>query len=423
MNEIFIILALIVVNGIFAMSEIALISARKSSLGNDAKKGSKSAKVALKLANEPDRFLSTIQIGITLVGILTGVYSGDVLAKDFSTLLIGWGMSEYYANLIARPLIVIAVTYLTLIFGELVPKRLGMSVAEKAAKIVARPMNLLSVIATPFVWILSKSTSFVVRLMNIKSSETVVTEDEIKDMIQEGKETGAVQEVEQDIVERVFLLGDRKVNSIMTPRNDIVWIDVNMTKEQIKDIVCNNLYEVYPVASGSLDSVEGVVYLKDLFGKIDDPEFDLSSLVKPVTYFHENMDVYKALAQMQEKHISQALVADEFGSCQGIVTLKDILEGLIGTINDSRKEPDIVERQDNGGWLVDGQCSFYDFVIYFDVEDLYAPDGYTTVGGLVLELLEHIPTEGEKVKWHMFTFEVVDMDGVRIDKILVTKES
>lgn len=224
MNEIIIIISLILLNGIFAMSEIALISARKSSLNTDAKKGSKAAKLALKLANEPDRFLSTIQIGITLIGILTGIYSGAALTDDFSVILKNWGVSPLYASLIAQGLIVVAVTYLTLIFGELVPKRIGLSIAEKASKVVARPMYILSLVAAPFVWLLSKSTSCMFNLLGIKDSDNKVTEEEIKSIVQEGKEGGEVQEVEQDIVERVFILGDLKVSSIMTQRNEIIWL-------------------------------------------------------------------------------------------------------------------------------------------------------------------------------------------------------
>ena len=223
MNEIIIIGGLIVLNGIFAMSEVALISARKSRLTADEKKGNKSAGVALKLANDPDRFLSTVQIGITLIGILTGIYSGNKIAADLTQIMIGWGVSATYASAVAQGIIVVIVTYLTIIFGELVPKRIGMSLAEKVAKLVARPMRTLSVVALPFVWLLSKSTELIFNLLGIDEKENKVTEEEIKSIIQEGAEDGEVQPVEQDIVQRVFLLGDLKVSSIMTHKRLNGW--------------------------------------------------------------------------------------------------------------------------------------------------------------------------------------------------------
>lgn len=405
------------------MSEIAVISARKSSLNTDMKNGNKRAKTALKLANDPDRFLSTVQIGITLIGILTGIYSGSKLSNDFANVLISWGVHTSYASLAAQCIIVILVTYLTIIFGELVPKRIGLNVAEKAAKLVARPMNCLSTIAAPFVWILAKSTEHIVNLLGIKEAEAKVTEEEIKSIVQEGMEDGEVQEVEQDIVERVFLLGDLKVSSLMKYRSDIIALDINMTKDEIKTTIQENLYEMYPVINRSFDDVEGIVTLKDLIFQLDKEDFSLKKVMHYATFFHENMSVYKALEQMKEKKISQALICDEFGSCQGIITLKNILEGLVGTIEEVHHEPDIIKRSDNNSWLIDGQCSIYNFLSYFDKEDLYDNNNnYNTIGGLILELLEHIPNSGEKVTWKGFNFEIMDMDGARIDKILVTLE-
>ena len=359
--EIVIIIALILLNGVFAMSEIALISARKSSLNNDVRHGSSTARIALKLANDPDKFLSTIQIGITLIGILTGIYSGDVLASDFSKVLTAAGIPVTYAHIIAQILIVILVTYLTIIFGELVPKRIGMSASTRAAKLLARPMYWLSVIASPFVWILAKSTSLIFNLLHINTAEEKVTEEEIKSMIDEGAENGEVQEVEQDIVDRVFSLGDRSINTIMTYRNDIVSIDIDMGNKQI----------------------------------------------------------YKVLEQIRQHHIKYGLICDEFGSLQGVITMKDILEALVGALPGDSEEPDIILRKD-GSWLIDGQCSFYDFLSHFEMEDLYSEYNYNTLSGLILQQLGHVPKTGELLQWNDFLFEIVDMDGARIDKILVT---
>lgn len=402
------------------MSEVALISARKSRLSSDAKKGSKSAKVALKLANDPDRFLSTVQIGITLIGILTGIYSGNRIAADLTETMISWGVSVTYASALAQGIIVVIVTYLTIIFGELVPKRIGLSVAEKAAKVVARPMRVLASIALPFVWLLSKSTEIIFNLLGIKETDNKVTEEEIKSIIEEGTEEGEVQPVEKDIMQRVFLLGDLKVSSIMTHKSDIVWLDMDMTADEVRAVVNENLFEFYPIADGDLDHVKGIVNLKDLVVHLSNPDFKLASLIHEATYFHESMNVYKVLEQMKMQKISRALVCDEFGICTGIITLRDILEGLVGNVDDPEEEPDIIKRVNKEGWLVDGQCSLYDFLCYFNRSDLFEASEYHTLGGLLLKELQHIPTSGETLQWNGFTFEVVDMDGARIDKVLVT---
>lgn len=402
------------------MSEVALISARKSRLSSDAKKGSKSAKVALKLANDPDRFLSTVQIGITLIGILTGIYSGNRIAADLTETMISWGVSVTYASALAQGIIVVVVTYLTIIFGELVPKRIGLSVAEKAAKVVARPMRVLASIALPFVWLLSKSTEIIFNLLGIKETDNKVTEEEIKSIIEEGTEEGEVQPVEKDIMQRVFLLGDLKVSSIMTHKSDIVWLDMDMTADEVRAVVNENLFEFYPIADGDLDHVKGIVNLKDLVVHLSNPDFKLASLIHEATYFHESMNVYKVLEQMKMQKISRALVCDEFGICTGIITLRDILEGLVGNVDDPEEEPDIIKRVNKEGWLIDGQCSLYDFLCYFNRSDLFEASEYHTLGGLLLKELQHIPTSGETLQWNGFTFEVVDMDGARIDKVLVT---
>ena len=421
MNEVIIIAALILFNGVLAMSEIALISVRKSHLTNDMKRGSKSARTALKLANDPDKFLSTIQIGITIIGILTGIYSGSVLADSFSEKLIAWGVSSKFSHPLAQTVIVVLVTYFTLIFGELVPKRIGMSVAEKAAKTVARPMYLLSLAASPFVWLLAKSTAIVFNLLGLKSDETKVTEAEIKSLIEEGTKDGEVQEVEQDIVERVFILGDLKVSTLMTHRTNIIFLDTKMTVSEIREVLRQDLYEMYPVVEGNLDCIKGIITLKELIFKLDSDDLDLNSICMPAVFFHENMNVYKALECMKEKKICQALICDEFGGCQGLISLKDILEGLVGALEDSHGEPDIVKLKDESGWMVDGQCTLYDFLTYHEMEHLYSnANNFNTVGGLLIEHLQRIPQKGESIEWELFRFEVISMDGVRIDKILAT---
>ncbi|MDH6534528.1 HlyC/CorC family transporter [Parabacteroides sp. 52] len=419
--EIVIIVGLILFNGVLSMSEIALVSARKSRLEIEAKKGNTSARTALQLANEPDRFLSTIQIGITLVGILTGLYSGEAFAADWATLIAEISILQPYAFFIAKTTIVVVVTYLTLIFGELVPKRIGMGLAETVSKAIAKPMNLLSMLASPFVWLLSKSTTGVVQLIGIHDSEANrVTEEEIKAIVKEGLDGGEVQEVEQDIVERVFNLGDRNVGSIMTHRSDLIWLDVADPVETIRMKVQENLFDIYPVASKKLDNLIGVVSLKDLFLHIDEPSFSLQQVFRPAEYLPENQSVYNALAQFKQQRVKYGIVTDEFGGIQGIVTMKDILEGLIGQMPEVGEELEIIERSD-GSWLVDGQLSFYDFLAYFDLEELYSDHDYNTLSGLILEILEHVPHTGETLMWMHFLLEIVDMDGARIDKVLVYK--
>ena len=404
--EIFIIIGLILLNGILSMSEIALVSARKARLELDAKRGNKSAQTALKLAGEPDRFLSTIQIGITLIGILTGLYSGEAFAYNLAEVVRHVPVLEPYALGVSKTIIVIIVTYLTLIMGELVPKRIGMGYAERVSMLVAKPMYFLSKLALPFVWLLSKSTSLVIKITGIKANEeNKVTEEEIKAIVKEGFDGGEVQEVEQDIVERVFNLGDRNVGSIMTHRSDLVWLDVTDSIEKIREKVQENLFNIY---------------LKDLFGRIDEPDFSLEEVIRPAQYLPENQSVYNALEQFKEARVKYGIVTDEFGGIQGIVTLKDIMEGLIGQVPEVGEEAEIVQRAD-GSWLVDGQYNFYDFLEYFDMEDLYAEHDYNTLSGLILEILERVPKTGETLTWLTFEFEIVDMDGARIDKVLVKK--
>lgn len=422
MEDIIVILLLIILNGIFSMSEISVISARKTALLNEEKRGSRKAANALKLANDPDRFLSTVQIGITLIGILTGIYSGAALSGEFAGLLQSIGLAYAWAYPIAQTLIVVIVTYLTIILGELVPKRIGMSAAEKVAKTISTPMLMLSEVAAPFVWLLAKSTERIVKMLGMDKAESKVTEDDIRLIVQEGRDGGEVQEVEQDIVERVFVLGDLKVSSLMTHRSDVVALDINHTYSDIRRVLGENLYEAYPVIDRDMDNVEGIVSLKDLLLKLDGEHFNLKEIMRPATYFYENMTVYRALEQMKEKRLSQAFICDEFGSFQGIITLRDILEGLVGNIGEINSEQEIVKREAADEWIVDGQCSVYDFLSYFDREDLFENGlGYTTLAGLVIEQLKHIPQTGEVVEWQGFLLEVVDMDGVRIDKVLVKK--
>ncbi|MDR0836309.1 MAG: hemolysin family protein [Tannerella sp.] len=418
--EIIIILVLILLNGFLSMSEIALVSARKARLETLAKKGKKSAQKVLDLSKEPDKYLSAIQIGITLIGILTGLYSGEAFAGDLSDVLSLIPVIQPYSLTVSKIIIVVVVTYLTLVFGELVPKRIGMGFAEQVATLVAKPMDFLSKLTAPFVWLLSKSLKAVFSLLGLNNrNNNKVTEEEIKAILHEGYKVGEVQEVEQDIVERVFHLGDRTVGSIMTHRSDLIWMDATDSVEKIRKKINDNTYNTYPVILSKLDNIQGVVYLKDLFKKIDSEDFNITQIIRPAKFIQENMSVYKTLEQFRLEKFRCGIVTDEFGSVQGIVTLMDIVKALIGEVDEDEEE-EIVKRKD-GSLLVDGQCSFYSFLEYFDIEDLYEEHDYNTLSGLILETLERVPKVGDRFSWLNFDFEIMDMDGARIDKVLVKK--
>ena len=417
--ELFIIIGLILLNGLLSMSEIALVSARKTRLELNAKNGKSTARTALRLMNQPDKFLSTIQIGITLIGILTGLYSGEAFAYLLADYVREIPVLEPYALGVSKTTIVILVTYFTLVFGELVPKRVGMASPETIAMVMAKPMEILSKISSPFVWLLSKSTALAIRVIGGGQSENnKVTEEEIKAVVQEGLDGGEVQEVEQDIVERVFYLGDRNVGSIMTHRNELICLDMQDSIGTVRQKVNDNLFDLYPVVSGSYDNVKGVVYLKDLFVHMNDDDFSLDKLLHPAQFMPENQSVYDALEQFKQAKVKYGIVTDEFGSVEGIVTLKDIMEGLVGQVQEAGEEPEIFQRPD-GSWLVDGQYAFYDFLQQFDMEDLYSDYDYNTLSGLILDILKKVPATGERLSWLNLDMEIVDMDGARIDKVLV----
>lgn len=419
MDDLLIICGLILLNGVFSMSEVALISARKSRLATDAKSGNRNAAVALQLSNEPERFLSTIQIGITLIGILTGLFSGATIANDFGEILVSWGVSPYVALPLSKIVIVSVVTYLSIVVGELVPKRIGMNMPERIAKVVAPAMKLLSTVTYPIVWLLSVSTSGLSRLLRINRNASTVTEEEIRSLIKEGTETGEVQEVEQDIMERALLLGDLRVEQIMTVRGDVVCLTVDMGADDVKAVMSRELHSSYPVYDHSRTTIMGVISLKQLIFAINDRDFNLKGMISEGLYIPENMKVYDALDTFKRVNAHSAIVCDEYGAFCGVVTLRDILDGLVGNFPGDIEEPLIVKRTGNSEWLVDGKCPIYDFLSHFDREDLFAPQSYTTLGGMMMSHLKRIPATGDCIEWNGFRLEVVDMDSARVDKIAV----
>lgn len=418
--EIVIILFLIVLNGVFSMSEIALISARKNRLETAAKKGNPAAKVALDLANSPNKFLSTVQIGITLIGILTGIYSGDKITTDVQNFVAGFEMLKPYANSVAVGIVVVILTFFSLVLGELVPKRIGLNYPETIAKAVAVPMKIISKITAPFFWLLTISTEFILDVFRIKpTADGKVTEEEIKAIIKEGTEVGEVQEIEQDIVERVFHIGDRKVNSLMTHRKSVHYLSLDDSPDELKNKVLNDLHSFYPVCQENLDEIIGIVSLKELFINFDKGLFDLKTMLKDPVYFIEHTSAYKALEVFKKSKVHYALVVDEHGVFQGIITLNDILEALVGNASDFYDEEFQLVAREDGSWLVDGHYSLHDFLTYFDMDEHINDYEVTTVSGFIITELGDIPKTGQKLIWNKLEFEVIDMDGVKIDKILI----
>lgn len=418
--EIVIILFLIILNGLFSMSEIALISARKNRLESAAKKGNKSAQVALELANAPNKFLSTVQIGITLIGILTGIYSGDKVTSDVQLFVSSFESLKPYAATISVVIVVVILTFFSLVLGELLPKRIGLNYPEMIAKKVAMPMKVVSIITAPFIWLLTNSTEFLMNVLQIRpNTDGKVTEEEIKAIIKEGTEGGEVQEIEQDIVERVFHIGDRKINSLMTHRKSVVFLPLNATKSEVKSYMLEELHSIYPVYNDNYDDIVGVANLKNMFANIDADDFSLASIMTDPPFMMEYTTAYKALEQFKKTGIHYAFISDEYGIFQGIITLNDILEALVGDASEFYKDDfQLVERED-GTWLVDGHYSLHDFLTYFELDDLINDYDVTTVSGLVMTELSHIPKQGEKLVWNKFQLEVIDMDGIKIDKVIV----
>ena len=416
-----IIFILILLNGIFSMAEISLVSAKKPRLDAEAKKGNKKAKTALNLANSPEEFLSTVQIGITLIGILTGIYSGEAITGKLKIYLASFTFLEPYAGGLAVGIVVVLITFFSLVLGELVPKRIGLSNPEAFAKLLAGPMLVISKATAPFVWLLTVTSDLVLRIFNVKQAEIRVTEEEIKAMVEEGARGGIVQEVEQDIVERVFYLGDRRISSLMTYRADVVSLDVDADVHEIRSVLNDTLFSVYPVVEDNLDDVEGVVFLKDMFRHLGEPNFGLKDYIKPASYISETTSAYKALEIFKQTKVHYSLVTDEYGTVMGLVTMNDILDALIGDgIEAGGEESGIVERED-GSWLIDGDYSFHDFLHFFDLPSDIEHHQFDTLGGLILSKLGYIPKAGEKIVWIDLEMEVVDMDRVKIDKVLVKR--
>jgi putative hemolysin len=418
--EILIVLLLVIINGVFAMSEIAVVSARKARLQRWASEGNSKARSALELANDPNHFLSTVQVGITLVGVLVGAFGQATIAEQLTAQLHRIPWLAPYSHLVGLAVVVLGITYLSLVIGELVPKRLGLQNAERIASEVAIPMRVLSVIAFPAVRLLSLSTDAVLWLLGARPpDEPPVTEEEIKVLIEEGAQAGVFEVAEQDMLTGVFRLNDRRVNALMTPRTEIVWLDPNDDLDEIRDKITTSGFSRFPVCQESLDNVLGMAQVKDILARqMECDPIDLRSLLHQPLYVPESAPASSVLELFKETGMPLALVVNEFGGLEGLVTTNDLLEQIVGDVD--LDQPQIVQRED-GSWLLDGMLPVDEFKDIFQIGDLpgEGKGRYQTLGGFVMTYLGRIPTPTEHFHWGGLRFEVVDMDGKRVDKVLI----
>ena len=416
---------LIVINGVFAMSELAVMSARKARLVDMAQRGSRSAATALELAETPDRFLSTVQVGITLIGVLAGAFGGATLARALSELFDRVTLLAPYSDALGFSSVVLLITYASLVIGELVPKRLALLDPERVAALVAGPMRTLSVVVAPVVHLLSASTSGIIRLLGVQvSNAPAVTEEEIRIMIQEGTRVGVFRLSEQDMVENVFDLDARRAEALMTPHTEIVWLDVNDAPGQIAAALAASRHASLPVCRGSLDNLLGVVHVEDLLARVLSGEpLALDAALHPLRFVPENAPASRVVELFKNGEDHIIFVIDEHGGIQGLITEHDLLEAIVGSLPSSGQldQPEAVQRAD-GSWLLDGLMQINDFKNLLNLDTLPGEGlgSYHTLGGFIMSQLGHIPTTGASLRWGGLRFEVVDMDGRRVDKILVS---
>lgn len=422
--EIIAIFILLLANGVFAMSEMAIVSARKARLKQYADQGDKKAVVALALADAPGPFLSTVQVGITLVGILAGAFGGSRIAERFAPSLSGLPYVGKYNEGIAFAIVVAIITYFSLVIGELIPKRLALRNAESIALLVASPMGKLSRFVSPLVNLLDRSTDGMLRLFGLRESpEAPVTEDEIKILIEQGIHAGVFVETERDMVERIFHLADRRVRELMVPRTEMIWLNIDDSPEDIAAAISNSPHSRFPVAQNSPDNILGVVQVKNLWAQsCANRQLDLGDALDKPLFLPEGTAAFKALEAFRQTRSQIALVVDEYGGVEGLVTLNDILEAIVGEFPDAAdtSEPMIKQRED-GSYLIDGSLTIAEFKKYFDVKHLPGEedDWYQTIGGFVMTHLGKIPRVADHFEWNGLTFEVLDMDRNRVDKLLV----
>lgn len=422
--EIGLILVLIVVNGVFSMSEIAVVSARKARLQQWADEGNLDARKALKLANSPDRFLATVQIGITLVGILAGAFGGATLSEKLAQPLRSIPLLAPYSQTLALFIVVLCITYLSLVIGELVPKQIGLTFAERVATTIAGPMNTLSKVASPIVHLLSTSTNAMIRLLGIQGSDNApITEQEIEVLIQQGTRAGMFEQAEQEMIGRIFDLDDLRISALMTPRRQVVWLDLDLSLEENLARINTSPYSRFPVSRSSLDQVLGVVKVKELFtSTIDGQPLDIAASLQQPLIIYEGTRVLKVLETFKQSDVHIALIVDEYGTIQGLVTLNDILEAIVGDLpsTDGDAEASVIRRED-GSWLIDGLLPINELKELLEIKELPGESEfqYQSLGGFVIHQLGRIPKSSEHFEWNNLRFEIVDMDNSRVDKVLV----
>ena len=423
--QIAIIVLLILLNGLFAMAETALVSSRKARLRQRAEEGNKGARTALELADSPNRFLSTVQIGISLIGVLAGAFGGATIAEPLAGALRVVPVLAPYAVPIAFGIVVVGITYLSLILGELVPKRLALNGAEVVASRVAGPMRLLSMITSPVVWFLSFSTETVLRLLRVRHpAESPVTEQEVEILMEEGARAGVFEDEERDLVRSALQLDDRPVRELMTPRPKVVWLDADDPPEEIRRLVAESRNSYFPVARGDLDDLLGIASVKDAWTRqASGQSADLLGSLRPPPFVAEGAPATDALEAFKRSSLPLALVIDERGHIEGLIALSDVLEALVGDVpeEDEPTEEAIMQRED-GSWLVDGLLAAEELKERLGLKELPREEEaeYQTVGGMVMDTLGRVPAEGDRFAWEGYSFEVLDMDGRRVDKVLAS---
>jgi putative hemolysin len=423
--EIYLLLLLIVLNGFFAMSEIALVSARRARLQPLIDRGDASARIAAELGAEPTRFLSTVQIGITSIAMLSGIVGEATLAPPLAAQFVAWGTTAKTAELLALIVVVLTVTYFSIVIGELVPKRIGQINAERVARVVARPIQLLATASRPFVWLLTASTQFVLRVLGVEDKHrTAVTEEEIEALLKEGSTAGVIEEDERKMVENLFRLDDRSIATLMTPRGDIAALDHDATPAEVMRIMEAEPHSRYPVIQGDRQDVVGVVSARALLlALLRGEPLDIDALAIPPLFVPESISGRDMLERFREGRTNMAFVVDEYGSLQGLVTLHDVLEGITGQFQVENPEDRWATPRDDGSWLLDGQIPMTDLAAHLSLEwpTIEEEGEFETVSGLIHWRLGRIPRVTERIDWQGWRFEIVDMDGNRIDKVLASK--
>ncbi len=424
--ELLVILFLIILNGLLSMAEISMISVKRSKLQQLRQDGNSNAEAVLRLTDDPNRLFSTIQVGITLIGILTGALSGLTLSGPFSLYLQTLGINQVLSNSVAFLSVVIVTTYISIVIGELVPKRLGLQFSERISLLMARPMEFISILFGPGVHVLSTSTNFILKMLGIKKKNHItVSGEEVKLLVAEGAEMGVFGKAERNIVEKTLSLADIKVNSLMTTRNKIVWIDQKMNIQEIKELILDNPFSYYPICRGDLDNVVGIISYDAILTELlssKKPQIK-PHIIKP-PLIPENKKAFHVLELFKRSKVHTGLIVDEYGHIEGLIHISDILEALVGDLPEvnEKEEMKILKRSKNS-WFIDGLLSVNEFKEYFDIDTLPNEEtgGFNTIGGFVMDHVGRVPVSGDQFGHKDLQFEVVDMDGNRVDKIVVTK--